>query len=174
MCSIAASCASVHFTKQLMQRGIPKIAMFDARVFTIPDAIEIENYLIWRQRDATRNSLQMAARAVYSHAELEGKGMKELHDLLHAKNINWNNYTSGEKRGRCIVKHQYNMANEYKGYQNGQAPVPETIIAISGFSLAGEEGAEDWRQTPIFTKIENSCGILSLAMPAFSPPEETV
>ena len=35
-------------------------AMFDARVFILPKE-EVNNYFIWRQQDATRNSIQMVA-----------------------------------------------------------------------------------------------------------------
>lgn len=163
MCSIAAACATVAFNKELRAGGSDKTAMFDARVFTIPDKTEVENYFIWRQQDATRNSIQMAARAVYSHKELDGKSCQELHDMLHAKNINWNNYTSGEKRGRCIVKQEVNVASEYRGFQNGQATPPEEIKRKHWTSLNGElwqpagignpaEPAKSVNETPIFTQ----------------------
>lgn len=125
MASVSAAIATAEFNKGMMNtaglnvkdgkpndkfvlkdRGL-KIAYFDSRVFTIPDAIEVENYFIWRQNDASRNSVQMAARAVYSHKELEGKGIPELHDMLHAKGINWNDYPTGQKRGRVIRKEKY-------------------------------------------------------------------
>ena len=75
MVSVAAACATMAFNEELMRRGLANNhkAMFDARVFTIPDAVEVENYFVWRQNDASRNSVQMAARAAYSHKELEGK-----------------------------------------------------------------------------------------------------
>ncbi len=41
-------------------------AMFDARVFNIPED-EIANYFIWRQQDATRNALQMLGQCIFSH-----------------------------------------------------------------------------------------------------------
>ena len=132
MASIAAACATANFNKQLYLRGnssplnppsIPT-AMFDARVFTIPDTVEVENYFIWRQNDATRNSIQMAARSVYSHKECDGKNTSELQEMLHQKGINWNDYTSGEKRGRVILKRETEMRNEHVGFQNGQASPP--------------------------------------------------
>lgn len=99
--------------------GQLKTAHFDSRVFTIPDYIEVENYLIWRQQDASRNSVQMATRSVYSHKECENKNINEMQDMLHLKGINWNNYPAGHKRGRCIVKEEYTMT--VTQYQN--APV---------------------------------------------------
>ena len=41
-------------------------AMFDARCFNIPKE-EVSNCSLWRQRDATRNSISSAAQAHFSH-----------------------------------------------------------------------------------------------------------
>lgn len=115
MVSISAATATQAFNQAYMSHpgfaGMRaeefKLAMFDSRVFTIPDPIEVENYLIWRQQDASRNSVQMAARAVYSHGECEEKNIGQMQDMLMAKGINWNDYPVGHKRGRCIVKEYY-------------------------------------------------------------------
>lgn len=81
-----------------------KVAYFDSRVFTVPDRAEVANVFIWRQIDATKNSLQMAARSVYSHKELDKKNLSQIQELLFQKGINWNDYPVGFKRGRLIVK----------------------------------------------------------------------
>lgn len=118
MASISASIATLAFNrefakqiggsqKSLNKNGELKNALFDSRVFTIPDRTEVKNYLIWRQADAVRNSIQMAAQSVYSQKELHGKNCNQLQEMLFQKGINWNNYTSGEKRGRAILKEQY-------------------------------------------------------------------
>jgi tRNA(His) guanylyltransferase len=161
MVSIASACATANFNMQMLKRGLQnKMAMFDARVFTIPDPVEVENYFIWRQQDATRNSVQMAARSVYSHKECDNKNIPALHDLLHAKGINWNNYYSGEKRGRCIVKHQVDKSLDYTGYQAGQIKGPENVIRNEWTCLDGrkmspgspEHPATSTNETPIFTQ----------------------
>ena len=82
-------------------------AAFDSRVFTIPDPNEVENYFIWRQQDATKNSIQMVAQSLYSHAELHGKNGSEQQDMIHAKGQNWNDYPVGQKRGRAVIKEEY-------------------------------------------------------------------
>lgn len=101
--SVVASMATAAFNTQALADKITRSAYFDARVFTIPDRIEVENYFIWRQQDATRNSIQMAADALYSHGEMYGKNTSELQDMMHAKGVNWNDYPDGFKRGRCVV-----------------------------------------------------------------------
>jgi tRNA(His) 5'-end guanylyltransferase len=80
------------------------LAMFDARVFTIADPVEVENYFVWRQKDAVRNSLAMHAQSLFSHKELNGKSQANMHDMIVEKGENWNDLPSGFKRGRTIVK----------------------------------------------------------------------
>ncbi len=84
------------------------IAYFDTRAFTIPDRIEVMNYFIWRNQDCSRNSVSMVAQSNFSHKELQGKSTLNLHDMLHAKGVNWaTDFPDGAKNGRLIVKEQY-------------------------------------------------------------------
>lgn len=79
-------------------------AMFDARVFNIPKE-EVANYFVWRQNDATRNSIQMLGQSQFSHKELHGKSCSDIQDMLKTeRNINWNDLTTGEKRGTAVIK----------------------------------------------------------------------
>lgn len=79
-------------------------AMFDSRVFTIPKE-EVCNYLIWRQQDATRNSIQSVGQANFSQKELHGKSCNNIQDMLILqKSINWNDYSTTLKRGSCCIK----------------------------------------------------------------------
>lgn len=92
---------------------IIKPAMFDSRVFVLPKE-EVCNYFIWRQQDATRNSVQMLARSLYSHKECVDKNNAELQEMCFQKGINWNNCPTPQKRGRCIVK--------VKAFKTGKNP----------------------------------------------------
>ena len=58
-------------------------AIFDARVFVIPDPVEVENYFIWRQKDAERNSVSMLAQGYASPKQLHGKDRTAQHDIIH-------------------------------------------------------------------------------------------
>ena len=76
-----------------------KGAMFDARCFNIPKE-EVTNLVYWRQIDAARNSVQMAARAQFSHAQCDHKNVAQLQEMLfQEKGINWNDYPTRWKRG---------------------------------------------------------------------------
>ncbi len=92
-------------TMALCERRPGRPATFDARVFTIADPVEVANYFIWRQRDAVRNSISMAAQAQFSHKSLHGVNTGQMQERLWAeKGINWNDYPAGAKRGRVVVK----------------------------------------------------------------------
>jgi tRNA(His) 5'-end guanylyltransferase len=86
-------------------------AIFDSRVFTIPKE-EVCNYFIWRQQDATRNSVQGLAQSNFPHKQLYGLNTSKLQDkLLLEKNINWNDCLIWQKRGACIIKENYTIIN---------------------------------------------------------------
>jgi len=83
-----------------------KGAMFDARVFNIPRE-EVTNYFYWRQLDASRNSIQMVGQANFSHRELQHKSCNDIQDMLMSqKGINWNDFTTYQKRGSCVVRNK--------------------------------------------------------------------
>lgn len=79
-------------------------AMFDARIFNIPKE-EVTNCLLWRQNDASRNSIQMVGFANFSQKQMQNKSNSEVQDMLMLeKGINWNNFPTKFKRGSCCVR----------------------------------------------------------------------
>lgn len=81
-------------------------ATFDSRVFNIPES-EVCNYFIWRQQDATRNSIETLGRCYFSQKELNGVNCNGIQDkLMTKKNINWNDAPTFFKRGICVKKLQ--------------------------------------------------------------------
>lgn len=119
-----------------------KGAMFDSRVFNIPKE-EVVNCLIWRQQDATRNSIQSVGQANFSQKQLHGKTCNDIQDMLMLeKNINWNDYPTALKRGSCCIKR------------------PCTVRQIIDFQT-GEEAEvvrNKWvidNEIPIFTQDKN-------------------
>ena len=88
----------------LVEQRLVTGAFFDCRVFNVPKE-EVNNCLIWRQQDATRNSIQALAQSLYSHKELKGVNCKQLQDKMFTeKNVNWNDLSIPEKRGTCAIK----------------------------------------------------------------------
>ena len=79
-------------------------ANFDSRAFNLPME-EVNNYFVWRQRDAIRNSIQATAQASFSHKQLNGVNCKKaLEMLLTEKQVDWETFPTVWKRGTCCIK----------------------------------------------------------------------
>lgn len=85
-------------------KAIEKMAMFDARCFNIPES-ECTNCIVWRQQDASRNSVEMVGRTYFSDKELFKKNCSNIQDMLMEKhNVNWNGFPVRYKRGCACYK----------------------------------------------------------------------
>jgi len=75
---------------------------FDCRVWNVPNKTEAANTLLWREQDASRNSVSMAAQSLFSHKELQSKSCAEMQEMMFQKGTNWNDYPTSFKRGTYI------------------------------------------------------------------------
>lgn len=75
---------------------------FDARVFTIPDRTEVENYFIWRQKDAIRNAIQSVAQAHFSAKQLEGVSCQSTVNMLHRNGVYITELSNDIRYGRLL------------------------------------------------------------------------
>lgn len=82
-------------------------ALFDSRAFVLPKE-EVCNYFIWRQQDATRNSILDLGYHYFSKNSLHGKKTNDIQDMLFKMHgVNWNDLSTMYKRGLCTYKVQY-------------------------------------------------------------------
>ena len=99
MVSVAAS-VFTHTFNNFYKNKLESPAYFDARAFVLPDLDELLNYFVWRQNDATRNSIRMYAHTMFSTNELEGVSNKDAQEMMFAKTgFNWNDAKTWTKRG---------------------------------------------------------------------------
>lgn len=79
-------------------------AVFDARCFSVPRD-EVTNCVLWRQQDATRNSIQMVGQSYFKHIELEHKNCNMIQEMLHETyGVNWNDFEVYKKRGSAVIR----------------------------------------------------------------------
>lgn len=96
-----------HMDNKIYTKNLWK-ARFDSRVFVLPDVIEVHNYILWRQMDATKNSISSLAHTLFTTKELNKKNGSEMQDMMMLqKGVNWNDYPVDFKRGFCYVKEIY-------------------------------------------------------------------
>jgi tRNA(His) 5'-end guanylyltransferase len=119
MVSIAASMMTAYFNNSY---HYGKTALFDARVFVIPDRTEVENYFIWRQQDCVRNSVAALAQAHFSHNRLHGLSGDEMQELLfQERGINWAQEPEEFKNGTLV--HKYFGDNGRSLWASAAAPI---------------------------------------------------
>lgn len=162
VCSVSASLATMYFN-EIFFEGVKKLsddnpnkkkylsrlfkASFDSRCFNIPES-EVCNYFIWRQQDATRNSIEMLGRSYFSDKELHKKNTSQIQDMLMEQyKVNWNDLIPKYKRGSAIFKlEEGNM---------------ETVLGINHLVTRTKWIVDE--NTPIFSKdrdyIEKWIGI---------------
>lgn len=109
MVSQLAAQATIAFYREVIKNFPPKYAdkmpTFDARVWQVPSVEEAANVFLWREWDATKNSISMAAHHHFSHSELHKKSGREQQDMLFTqKGVNWNDYPEFFKRGTYVKR----------------------------------------------------------------------
>ena len=137
LCSIGASMASRYFNKYFIETVTEEMnkpenknkkfdvyikkffsADFDCRAFNVPKE-DVCNNILWRQRDAEKNSVQMLAQSLYSHKELQGLSRKDLQNKMFTeKGVNWNELPVPCKRGTACKKNE-----EGKWYIDYEMPI---------------------------------------------------
>ena len=113
MTSVLAAMATAKFNA-IMPILIPEKAgdlpILDCRVWNVPNMTEAANVFLWREQDATRNSVQSAGQAAFSHSVMQGLHSNEVQQLLLMEaDINWNDYPAYFKRGTFIQKRRVLM-----------------------------------------------------------------
>lgn len=99
ICSVTSSIASSMFTKL---SGFD--CSFDSRIAVYPPN-EVCNYFIFRQQDATRNSINSLAQSLFPCKQLNGLNVNDVMDMLFKeKGINWNAQPTQFRRGSCVWK----------------------------------------------------------------------
>jgi tRNA(His) guanylyltransferase len=97
--SVSASIATAIFNAMYKSKDL---ALFDSRVFNLARE-EVQNYFIWRQKDAIRNSLSTYARMFFSHKDLIGKNSRDMHEMLKSIGKNWARDLQPEQKNGLTV-----------------------------------------------------------------------
>lgn len=123
--SVASSLMTGGFNEAYSDRSDGRIATFDARVFTIPDPTEVTNYMIWRQKDAIRNSISCLAQSHFSPKALHGADQTRMLTMLSGVGVEWSTRPIHTQRGTVIrrVKEFVGTAERSKWVADFSAPV---------------------------------------------------
>lgn len=102
-----ASKATAEFTPIAIAQGlgdfvVRRIPEFDARAFSVPSLEDAAKVLWWREIDATKNAIQMAAQTLFSHKALMNKNGDEMITMLADKGIVFEDYPRSFRLGTFV------------------------------------------------------------------------
>jgi len=157
MVSTLSAIASVFFNEYLPEMKISnKRPTFDCRIANYP-IDEVANYFVWREQDAVRNSIQAAAQANFSHNSIQGLNCNQLQEKLwKEKGINWNDYSSAQKRGTYAKMPQVTT----KFTVDELEKLPPKNNAHKNPDLVFERNSIETIDLPILTKIKNRTEVI--------------
>jgi tRNA(His) 5'-end guanylyltransferase len=110
LASLLAGMASARFCQLVAQHLPNKVSEtphFDCRVWQVPTLDDAADVFVWREDDATKNSVTMAAGAYYTDAELDGKSSSVKQEMLWQKGVNWNDFPAFFKRGTYLQRRTF-------------------------------------------------------------------
>lgn len=109
--SLTASYATAVFNQQksayfnLAEPQLLIPALFDSRAFVVPTIKEAYHAFLWRQQDAVKNAISMAAHTYFSHKSLQGLHRAEMKERLFVeKGISFDDYPAFFKRGTFVKR----------------------------------------------------------------------
>jgi len=136
-------------------------ATFDSRAWEVPSLEEAANALMWREWDASKNSVSMAARAVCSHKELQGKNGSEMQELMFQRGVNWNDYPTWAKRGTYMGRRTYEKVLS----EAEISLLPEKHEARKNPGMVVRRSEIQVLDLPPMAKITNRTAVLTGALP---------
>lgn len=156
MTSQLAAQATLAFYREVVKTMPPEFAerlpTFDVRIWNVPTKDEAVNALIWRELDATKNSVSMAAHHYFSHKFLQGKNTSTKRELLLSeKGIRWEDYPTHFKRGTYVQR----VKKLTKFSADEIERLPKKHEARSNPDLMIERSVVEVVELPPLTKISN-------------------
>lgn len=151
--------ASVYFNRRLgefLPEKMDKMPRFDCRVYNVPTLDEAVNSFLWREQDATKNSISMAAQAFYSHKELMGKNGGDKQEMLFQKGVNWNDYPTFFKRGTYVQRRR--VLTPFTSEEIEKLPLKHNARKDPKFMV--ERWVIDRVELPPLTKLENRVDVI--------------
>lgn len=159
MTSQLAALATLHFYRAariLLPNFIDLMPSFDARVWQVPNLTEASNVFVWREWDAIKNSVTMAAQSVFSHNQLHGKDSREKLSMLSTAGIEWDDYPVAFKRGTYFRRVKVSRPFSAEEIER----LPEKHEARSNPALTIERQEIRELQMDKIANVDNRVGVL--------------
>jgi len=129
-----------------------KIANFDCRIYQTPTLHDAAIQLLWRENDATKNSISMLAQSLFPHEDLQNLNGSQMQDkMMNEKGVNWNDLPVKYKRGSYVKR----IVTSKPFTTEELASLPPLHNAHKNPDLVIERNVIKDIEFPIFNKIKN-------------------
>lgn len=164
--SILSSMATAKFNQEILT-SIPEksdqFAFFDCRVWNTPTIKDAADVFVWRQEDAIKNAVSMAAHAHFSHKILQGKSSKEKIAMLLEKGIKWDDYPEFFKSGTYAKRELFELEvppemKAFKTNENKETFLRSQIVNFHLPRLKHLESVESFLFTDTISKASAKKG----------------
>lgn len=139
LASVLAGLATAAFTAAILRNATlaayaERLPHFDCRVLTLPSLAEAANMILWREQDARKNAIQMAAQAVFSPKQLHGKSGREMLAMLADHGVDFEAYPPSFTRGTFVRRATFDRAftaEELARIPEKHRPAPDSLVTRS-------------------------------------------
>lgn len=134
-----------------------KTAVFDCRVYQTPTLNDACSQLLWRENDATKNSISMLAQSLFSHKELQNLTGSEMQDKMFVeKGVNWNDLDVRLKRGTYVKRIKTSKPFSSEELKD----LPPKHMAHTNPDLIVERSIITTIEYPVFSRITNKVDVI--------------
>ena len=134
-----------------------KLANFDCRVYQTPTLNDAALQLLWRENDATRNSILSLAQSLFPHNDVMNLNTSELQDkMMLEKEVNWDKLSTTLKRGTYIKR----FVETKKLSVDELESLPEKHNARKNPDLLIKRNIIQTVDFPILSKIKNRSDVI--------------
>jgi tRNA(His) 5'-end guanylyltransferase len=161
LCSVLAGLATASFGRTVATFHDPEFAAyasrlphFDARVFNLPSREEGANAFLWREFDATRNAVSMAAFHHFSAKQLHGVSVDGMRAMLREAGVDFDAYPVFFKRGTYLRR----VSGERELTEEERAAIPEKFRPEPGAKLMRSDVA--CLEMPPFVTVKNRVAVV--------------
>lgn len=142
--SLLAGRASSKFSLEMVSRLPEKarsgaVPSMDCRVWQFPSPRLAAACFVWREADASKNSVSMLASSHFGHKQLEGASSKLRKEMLLEKGVDWSALEPRVKRGSFFFRRSVEMEIDAAT----MARIPEAKRPASGRVLRSMVARED-------------------------------
>jgi tRNA(His) 5'-end guanylyltransferase len=150
----------VQFFNENREKYLPghtKPAIFDCRIYQVPTLDDGCAQLLWRENDATKNSISMLAQSLFPHDKLLGINGNQKQDMMMLeKGVNWNDLPVKFKRGTYVKR----VRTSKPFTQEEIDTLPKNHNARKNPDLLIERNIISVVDLPIFSHITNRAGFV--------------